>query len=152
MGVKVVVLSSTDSNVNPDESKLKCLASRSISKIANEGSGESDRQFERYRIEFPKLPLPFVGSGDLFTALLTAWLTRSGNSDWPSNMNIPLALEKTIGTMQAVLSRTLKHYEMCTANNSSDLQKAAAKELKLIQSRDEILNPKTIYRAERVTF
>ena len=156
MGVKVVVLSSTDSNVNPDESKLKCLASRRVVKpiatVGNETSSDSKLEYERYKIEFPKLPLPFVGSGDLFTALLTAWLTRSGNNDWPYNMNIPLALEKTIGTMQAVLNRTLKHYNLSTMSNDSKLQKAAAKELKLIQSRDEILNPKTIYHAERVIF
>ena len=156
MGVKVVVLSSTDSNVNPDESKLKCLASRrvvkSITTAVNESSSDNKFEYERYKIEFPKLPLPFVGSGDLFTALLTAWLTRSGNNDWPYNMNIPLALEKTIATMQAVLNRTLKHYELSTMNSGSKLQKAAAKELKLIQSRDEILNPKTIYNAERVAY
>ena len=152
LGVKVVVLSSTDNNVNPDESKLKCLASRIILRSSAEVSNENVDKFERYRIEFPKLPLPFVGSGDLFTALLTAWLTRSGNTNWPSNMNIPLALEKTIGTMHAVLNRTLIHYEECAKSNSSKVQTAAAKELKLIQSREDILNPKTIFRAERVTF
>lgn len=154
IGVKVVVLSSTDSNVNPDESKLKCLASRRISRsiaVGLNANSDYDHQYERYRIEFPKLPLPFVGSGDLFTALLTAWLTRSGNSDWPSNMNIPVALEKTIGTMQAVLNRTLKHYENCAVSDSTRMQKAAAKELKLIQSRDDILDPIITYRAERVT-
>jgi len=148
MGVKVVVLSSTD-----NESKLKCLASRRVLKpitTVDGTSSDSKFDYERYKIEFPKLPLPFVGSGDLFTALLTAWLTRSGNNDWPYNMNIPLALEKTIATMQAVLNRTLKHYELSSTNNGLKLQKAAAKELKLIQSRDEILNPKTIYHAERV--
>ena len=129
MGVKVVVLSSTDSNVNPDESKLKCLASRRVVKpmttVVDETSSDSKFEYERYKIEFPKLPLPFVGSGDLFTALLTAWLTRSGNNDWPHNMNIPLALEKTIATMQAVLNRTLKHYELSTTNNGSKLQNGA---------------------------
>merc|ERR1719220_2169935 len=121
MGVKVVVLSSTDSNVNPDESKLKCLASRRVVKpiatVGNETSSESKLEYERYKIEFPKLPLPFVGSGDLFTALLTAWLTRSCNNSWQNNLDISLALEKTVATMQAVLGRTLEHYNRNVKSN-----------------------------------
>ena len=91
-----------------------------------------------------------MGSGDLFTALLTAWLTRSGGSNWPSDMNITLALEKTVATMQAVLNRTLLYYKKCESSNSRNMQVAAMKELKLIQSRDDIINPKVFHRAEKV--
>ena len=107
---------------------------------------------EKLRIKFPKFPLAFVGSGDLFTALLTAWLTRSGGSNWPTNMDISLALEKTVATMQAVLNRTLLHYNQCKLSKSGDMQVSALKELKIIQSRDDILNPKIVHRAEWVEF
>jgi pyridoxal/pyridoxine/pyridoxamine kinase len=109
-------------------------------------------ELEHIRIEFPKFPLAFVGSGDLFTALLTSWLTRSGGNNWPSDMDICLALEKTVATMQAVLNRTLLHYNQCKSSNSDKLQISAMKELKIIQSRDDILNPKIVHRAERVIF
>ena len=107
-------------------------------------------EIEQYRIEFPKLPLAFVGSGDLFTALLTAWLTRSGGSNWPCDMDISVALEKTVATMQAVLNRTLLHYKKQEVSTPHKLQASAMKELKLIQSRDDILNPKIVHKAEKV--
>jgi pyridoxine kinase len=39
------------------------------------------------------LAASFVGTGDLFTALLTAWLHRTRD-------NLQLAAEKTLSTMQ----------------------------------------------------
>ena len=158
LGVRVVVLSSTDSEINDDESMLKCLASRKIGASQDSkanplhSSSGNGSQIERFKIEFPKLPLAFVGSGDLFTALLTAWLTRSGGSNWPKHMDISSALEKTVGTMQAVLNRTLVHYKKCTQSNSLVMQTAFMKELRLIQSREDILNPPTVCKAERVEF
>lgn len=50
----------------------------------------------------PKLPCTFTGTGDLFAALLLAWMWHSKNQLKPS-------LEKIIATLQAVLRRTL-HY------------------------------------------
>ena len=52
--------------------------------------------------------------------------------------------------MQAVLGRTLEHYNRNINLNPQGLQMAALKELKLIQSRDDILNPKILQKAERV--
>jgi pyridoxine kinase len=153
IGVNVVVLSSSDSNANSDKASLKCLASRKIFKSErcdDANSPEKDTKLERFRITFPKLPLPFVGSGDLFTALLTAWLTRSCNNSWQNNLDIAIALEKTVATMEAVLGRTLEHYNRNVKSNPQGLQIAALKELKLIQSRDDILNPKILQKAERV--
>ena len=67
-------------------------------------------------------------------------------------MNITSALEKTVATMQAVLNRTLLHYKKCETSNSHNLQVSAMKELKLIQSREDIINPKVFHRAEKVLF
>ena len=107
---------------------------------------------DQFRIEYPKLPIPFVGSGDLFTALLTAWLTKSGGNYWPKEMDIPAALEKTVATMQAVLNRTLMHYNQSKEGEGTPgkTEESAIKELKLIQSREQILNPKILHKAERV--
>jgi pyridoxine kinase len=53
-------------------------------------------------IHIPKLPCTFTGTGDLFAALLLAWMWRTNNQVKPS-------LEKIIATLQAVLKKTL-HY------------------------------------------
>jgi pyridoxal/pyridoxine/pyridoxamine kinase len=47
----------------------------------------------------PQLPAHFTGTGDLFAALLLAWLHN--HSD-----DLKLAVEKTVSTMQRVLKRT----------------------------------------------
>ena len=50
------------------------------------------------RIQIPKLPAAFVGTGDLFTALTTAWLHTTDN-------DLAATLERVIASMQAVLNR-----------------------------------------------
>ena len=118
--------------------------SASLSKI------DETYELEQFIIEFQKFSLSFTGSGDLFTALLTAWLTRSGETKWPSEMDVSSALEKTIATMQAVLNRTALHYNNYTLSKCDAIQISALKELKIIQSRDDILNPQIRYRAKRM--
>ena len=100
------------------------------------------RPDEAVRIYIPKFPAAFVGTGDLFTALATAWLSRTGN-------DLVKTLENTIGTMQAVLKRTLEH---ARSRSKGDQQQASARdmELKLIQSKRDIEEPTVTVRAERI--
>ncbi len=63
LGVEKVILSSAELKKN-DVTTLVALA--------------SDKSGAAYRIEIPLLPVAFVGTGDLFTALITAWLERTG--------------------------------------------------------------------------
>ena len=67
-GIRIVILSSVDFASGPTESV--CLASRKC----------PDGSYERAKIQYPTLPVHFVGTGDLFTALITAWL-KLGNFD-----------------------------------------------------------------------
>lgn len=53
-------------------------------------------------INIPKLPACFTGTGDLFASLFLAWTYKTNNC-------LKEALEKTIGTLQAVLKRTLNY-------------------------------------------
>ena len=80
--------------------------------------------------------------GDLFTALTTAWLQHD-------NFCIVSALEKTISTMQSVLKRTLS-YAMSKAGPGCSPSPFQL-ELKLIQSREEILNPNVEIKSTRLT-
>lgn len=128
-GVKIVILSSTDFG-KADEHQSICLASK---RCAN-------GQVEQAKITYPTLPVHFVGTGDLFTALTTAWLHHD-------SLSITSALEKTIATMQAVLKRTLTSARAAGGDNPSPAQL----ELKLIQSRHDILEPKVEIKASQLT-
>jgi len=126
-GVGTVILSSTELG---SDTHLVGLASQ-------------DKEGRRtvVKVLIPKFPAAFVGTGDLFTALSTAWLARTGG-------DLKTSLEKTIGTMQAVLARTIKHAGAAAAAAGLDKASAAMMELKLIQSREEILNPPSVIQAE----
>ena len=53
------------------------------------------------RMEIPKLPAIFTGTGDLFASLLLAWMQKHPN-------DLKLVCEKTMSAVQAVLKRTLQ--------------------------------------------
>jgi len=124
-GVKVVVLSSAEFGVQKGDSPLMALAS------------DGQRAF---RISIPRFPAAFVGTGDLFTALVTAWLRKLDNS-------LPEALERTIATMQAVLARTMRAAEAEAAGSKPSPKQM---ELKLIQSKADIENPQVSIKAEEI--
>jgi len=126
-GVKIVILSSTDFS---DSGESITLASRKL----------ENGTFEKARIVYPTLPVHFVGTGDLFTALTTAWLQHG-------DFHVASALEKTIATMQTVLQRTLAFAkEKAKGSNPSPGQL----ELKLIQSREDILKPEVGIKATKI--
>jgi len=126
-GVGTVILSSTELG---SEDHLVGLASRA--------QGEDKAVV---KVLIPKFPAAFVGTGDLFTALSTAWLARSDG-------DLKLALEKTIDTMQAVLNRTLSHANEGAMKKGLEKPTPAMMELKLIQSREDILNPVSVTKAK----
>jgi len=117
-GVDTVILSSTELG---DSEHLVGLAS-----CVSTGA--------RVKVLIPKFPAAFVGTGDLFTALSTAWLTRTEG-------DLKLSLEKTIDTMQVVLGRTLAHAKEAALAAGLAAPTPAMMELKLIQSKREIEAP-----------
>ena len=128
-GVQFVILSSVDFASGPTESI--CLASRK----SPEGT------YDCAKIKYPTLPVHFVGTGDLFTALITAWLKHD-------NFDLQKALEKTIATMQSVLKRTLSSANaQCKKGEKPSPRQL---ELKLIQSREDILKPQVTINATRL--
>ncbi|VCW70424.1 unnamed protein product [Gulo gulo] len=56
---------------------------------------------ERIRMEMHKVDAVFVGTGDLFAAMLLAWTHKH-----PSNLKV--ACEKTVSAMHHVLQRTIR--------------------------------------------
>ena len=81
-------------------------------------------------------------SGDLFTALSTAWLSKTNN-------DLKISLERTVATMQAVLKRTLKFAQ--NAAGAGNRPTPHQMELKLIQSKRDIEEPQVQIKAEELT-
>lgn len=117
-GVSTVILSSTELG---SAEHLVGLASCSKTK-------------QVVKVLIPKFPAAFVGTGDLFTALSTAWLSKTQG-------NLKLSLEKTIDTLQAVLERTMQQAKSQAKAAGLASPTPAMMELKLIQSKRDIENP-----------
>ncbi|ETV88605.1 pyridoxal kinase [Aphanomyces astaci] len=118
LGPRIVVVSSFTPPEEPH--RLWLYASQAV------GQGLSNT----FKMEVPRLPAYYSGTGDLFAALLLSWLTRH-----PSNLK--LALETVVATVQAVMRRT------------NDAQ-SANRELKLIQSRRDIEFPTIVLTAQLI--
>ncbi|XP_064595057.1 LOW QUALITY PROTEIN: pyridoxal kinase-like [Liolophura sinensis] len=128
-GPKTVVLSSTNLG---SEGHLLCMA-----------SSVRNGKRECYKLQFPSLPVYFSGTGDLFSALLLAWLQRDDD--------LKLALEKTVACVQAVLKRTME-YAQAQHKNDEALSKPSpdSMELRLVQSKTDIENPTIVYKASSI--
>ncbi|XP_072035916.1 pyridoxal kinase-like isoform X5 [Amphiura filiformis] len=118
IGVKTVVLSSVDTD---QDDKLITLA-----------TSVKDGKKTGCRIEFPKISCQFTGTGDLFTALLLVWTHKHPD-------NLQLACEKTLSSMQAVLSKTDKHAQALAGEGNKP--NAFQRELRMVQSKVDIENP-----------
>lgn len=79
-----------------------------------------------WMVECPLLPGQFTGTGDLFASLLLAHTAQ------PTHL-LPVALEKVMNTMYAVLKRTLA-------------QTKYPSELQLIQSKNDIEDPPHMFK------
>ncbi|XP_025830581.1 pyridoxal kinase-like isoform X4 [Agrilus planipennis] len=120
-GPKVVILSSFQLGNN-----------NSLLSIASLKHGDLR---EELVIEIPRISGSYTGTGDLFAALFLAWMYKTNNC-------LKESLEKTIATLQAILKRTF--------NNTQDRgDNEEHTELQLIQSKDDIENPKVEIRARR---
>ncbi|KAB0398098.1 hypothetical protein E2I00_019746, partial [Balaenoptera physalus] len=80
----------------------------------------------------------FVGTGDLFAAMLLAWTHKHPN-------NLKVACEKTVSAMHHVLQRTIK---CAKARAGEGLKPSPAQlELRMVQSKKDIENPEIVVQA-----
>lgn len=118
LGPKTVVLSSTEFNNSV------------LIGYASSKNGDDDDVL--VRIDIPRLPGSFTGTGDLFSACFLAWYTKT-------NGDLKLTMEKTVATLQAVLTRTQHVAKERAGENNHPTP--AQRELQLIQSKALIENP-----------
>lgn len=134
MGPKIVVITSSEIDEKPNQ--LCCYVLSSDSNHNN---------INITRIVVDKINGYFTGTGDCCSALLLGWCDKLGED------NMGLALQYTLGTIQAILKRTRKKQDLLNEqiNNTIDENnkkalKARASELSVIQCKDEISNPPSL--------
>lgn len=130
MGVNIAVLSSCTSKIHSNKDRIL------VSYAACKKTGDL------FKIEFPRFPVNFVGSGDVFSALILSWLSRS-------SFDVSEALEKTVATMQAILSRTTDYIKEKGLTPNQQVP-AKIKELRLIQSKVDIESPVVTIKAKKI--
>ncbi|XP_053732506.1 pyridoxal kinase-like [Synchiropus splendidus] len=127
MGPHTVVLTSTDLPSKNGDQFLVALGSQNI-----------DGKSQKIRMEIPKVDAVFVGTGDLFAAMLLAW-THHHPKD------LKAACEKTVSVMHHVIKRTISYAK--DLSGPTEKPSAAHLELRMVQSKADIENPAIVLEA-----
>mmetsp|Transcript_1453 Transcript_1453/g.2619 ORF Transcript_1453/g.2619 Transcript_1453/m.2619 type:complete len:321 (-) Transcript_1453:1059-2021(-) len=114
--------------IENEAESIAIIASRRIRHTPN------TEEFEMWQIDSPIIPGRFTGTGDLCAALLLGHTAMEPG-------NLPASMEKVIGTMFSVIKRT---------SESSMPGSIASMELKLIQSKQDIESPPSLFKARKV--
>ena len=132
LGPKIVVLSSVKLDPNQDQLTMICSS-----------KDTQGNKSHKIRIDFPRLPGAFTGTGDLFSALFLAWLAKCGDG------NIAEACERTVSTVYSVLKETCES-NIVTAGDNSQNGCTVPPELKLIQSKSCIEAARVLFTSKTV--
>lgn len=150
-GVGLVLITSVV--LEGDDDEICLLASRGK---ASGGGAEGDDVAEQHLIRTPRLPGQFTGTGDVCAALFLAHTDRRGGRDGGGGgPSLAGALERVAGTMNSIVERTARA-SLAEAGDAGDeegtrARRVASRELQLIRSRDDIMNPPGgRFRARRV--
>jgi pyridoxine kinase len=135
MGPSLVIITSMELDSNKDKNLMTIMASQMDHSL--EESVLQSKQ-STWRIDCPIIDGHFTGTGDLCAALFLAHTTNYEQHPYSVNNDVPGTLERVINTMFTILKRTSK-----AANET-----IKSRELKLIQSKDAILNPPNMFKAE----
>ncbi|KAG7330884.1 hypothetical protein KOW79_004853 [Hemibagrus wyckioides] len=126
MGPDTVVITSSDLLSPLGDQYLVALGSQNT--VTADGSKEK----QRIRMDIPKVDAVFVGTGDLFAALLLAWTHHHPN-------DLKTACEKTVSVMQHVIKRTIAYAKEAAGPNRRP--SPAQLELRMVQSKADIEDP-----------
>lgn len=129
MGPKLVLITSVDLPINNDAGETE-----KVSVFASKRDDKEETP-QVWRIDCPKLPGTYTGTGDLFSALLLAHSAMNPN-------DLPATLEKVMNTMFACIKRSLE----LTPDIPEDSK--IPRGLMLIQCKDIIENPPIDIKAQ----
>ncbi|XP_054984433.1 pyridoxal kinase [Sorex araneus] len=132
MGPNTVVITSSDLPSPRGSEYLTALGSQRIR------NPDGSVVTERIRMDIHRVDAVFVGTGDLFAAMLLAWTHKHPN-------NLKVACEKTLSAMHHVLQRTIQ----CAQAQAGKGQKPspAQLELRMVQSKRDIESPEIVVQA-----
>uniref|UniRef100_A0A674N423 Pyridoxal kinase n=1 Tax=Takifugu rubripes TaxID=31033 RepID=A0A674N423_TAKRU len=132
MGPDTVVITSSDLPARLGDRFLVSLGSQRH--VRPDGS----RTTERVRLEVPKVDAVFVGTGDLFAAMLLAWTHHYPN-------DLKMACEKTFSVMHHVIQRTISYaHELAGPGRRPSPPQL---ELRMVQSKADIEDPAIVTEA-----
>ncbi|KAL7865359.1 hypothetical protein SRHO_G00106060 [Serrasalmus rhombeus] len=126
MGPDTVVITSSDLLSSLGDQYLVALGSQ----ITVKADGTKEKQ--RIRMDIPRVDAVFVGTGDLFAAMLLAWTHHHPN-------NLKAACEKTVSVMQHVIKRTITYAKEVAGPDRRP--SPAQLELRMVQSKGDIEDP-----------
>lgn len=126
MGPDTVVLTSSDLLSSLGDQYLVALGSH----VTVKADGTKEKQL--IRMDIPKVDAVFVGTGDLFAAMLLAWTHHHPN-------DLKTACEKTVSVMQHVIKRTINYAK--EAAGPDRRPSPAQLELRMVQSKGDIEDP-----------
>uniref|UniRef100_A0A2K5C394 Pyridoxal kinase n=1 Tax=Aotus nancymaae TaxID=37293 RepID=A0A2K5C394_AOTNA len=132
MGPDTVVITSSDLPSPRGSDYLIVLGSQ------RRRSPDGSTVMERIRMDIRKVDAVFVGTGDLFAAMLLAWTHKH-----PSNLKV--ACEKTVSAMHHVLQRTIQ----CAKAQAGEGVRPSPMhlELRMVQSKRDIEEPEIVVQA-----
>lgn len=132
MGPDTVVITSSDLSSPRGSDYLIVLGSQRIR------HPDGSVAVERIRMDIHKVDAVFVGTGDLFAAMLLAWTHKHPN-------NLKMACEKTVSAMHHVLQRTIKSAKAQAGEGQKP--SPALLELRMVQSKRDIEDPEIVVQA-----
>ncbi|XP_069886885.1 pyridoxal kinase [Dipodomys merriami] len=132
MGPDTVVITSSDLPAPRGSDYLIALGSQRMRRP--DGSTAT----QRIRMEMRKVDAVFVGTGDLFAAMLLAWTHKH-----PDNLKV--ACEKTVSAMHHVLQRTMQYAQAQAGEGQKP--RPAQLELRMVQSKKDIEDPEIVVQA-----
>ncbi|KAG7467285.1 hypothetical protein MATL_G00151740 [Megalops atlanticus] len=132
MGPDTVVITSSDLPSRLGDNYLVALGSQRTVKP------DGTKSTQRIRMEIPKVDAVFVGTGDLFAAMLLAW-THHHPSD------LKTACEKTVSVMHHVIKRTISYANEVAGPGKKP--SPAQLELRMVQSKADIEDPAIVVEA-----
>ncbi|KAM9343214.1 pyridoxal kinase-like [Pholidichthys leucotaenia] len=132
MGPETVVLTSTDLPSKYGDDFLVALGSKTIKKP------DGTKSSQKICLDIPKVDAVFVGTGDLFAAMLLAWTHHHPR-------DLKTACEKTVSVMHHVIKRTMTYASGIAGPGTRP--SPAQLELRIVQSKADIENPATVVEA-----
>ncbi|KAK7168734.1 hypothetical protein R3I93_004896 [Phoxinus phoxinus] len=132
MGPDTVVITSSDLPSPLGDQYLVALGSQK--RVRADGTMVT----QQIRMDIPRVDAVFVGTGDLFAAMLLAWTHHHPN-------DLKTACEKTISVMHHVIRRTITYAKEVAGPDRKP--SPAQLELRMIQSKADIEDPAIVLNA-----